>query len=660
MSGDSITEEQYRRSLFVLAVLFLFVWIRYPVLAIPYAGHDDGLFFRHLESIARKQWLGPYDNLTLVKGPLTSVLAALGNFVGISAKLGEGIIYAIIVLLCAAVTRRLGLSRHFALLLVFLLFANPQLWDVGGRRFLREIIYTCWAVGVVLSAVCALSSREPMRTAVAGLSLGLFSGAMYLTREEDIWIIPAVATAAILALVRYCLSEKQHSYKRIFQCTTAGSALFAVGVGSIVAPILYLNSKYYGRAIVSEFRAPEFRAAVGALMRVGERHPSDYVPVSQAAMTAIFDATPIASTIKAHWIATSAAWAVHGAHLSPTYSNELAGGWFVWALRDAVAASGYHRSADTARNFYVRLAKEVNDACDTGRLSCRQRRDTLAPELRLHQLPALLDSTYRSLLHVIRLSGDISLVRSHGNPQQLLRWSHLIGPVVEAPPFGYIIRGWIAHPLEDPAVTIKSSKATVRHLQVQPAADVVAGFAKEGVDLHAIRFTAHLECLSLDCSISAFTKTGDYAPIVLGAPRPGPLELHSPWRGYVDFAGHPEPLLGPLPLERERRNMAKFAANVAGAIVPALCVAATLGFLIYPFVWRLRRCAEWLFILGMGAASAVLVRCALIAYIDITSWRAVTTGYLGPAYPFIIIYSVIGTAVLFNCILRRQSLPMKT
>ena len=57
--------------------------------------------------------------------------------------------------------------------------------------------------------------------------------------------------------------------------------------------------------------------------------------------------------------------------------TQIPGGWFMWALRDAVAAAGHYSSGTAAADYYRRLANEINIACDEGRLECYGRRATM-------------------------------------------------------------------------------------------------------------------------------------------------------------------------------------------------------------------------------------------------------------------------------------------
>jgi hypothetical protein len=420
------------------------------------------------------------------------------------------------------------------------------------------------------------------------------------------------------------------------------------GIALSVTPVLFLNHSAYGRAIVSEFRAPEFRAAIGALMRVGDQHPSGYVPVSKASMNSIFANVPVAKSLSEHWPALSRGWSKHGAYLLDEDEEEIAGGWFVWAFRDAVAAAGHHHSAQSARQFYERLALEVNDACDSHTLNCRSPRDTLAPELKMDRISLFLKAIKNSLLYTATLSSPpIILPRSEGDTDQLLRWARLIGPVVVTS--GVKVSGWIAHADSEPIITFGSDvHQKGREIEIFKKNEVVAALEKQGIQMsQAIRFRLLVDAQSLRHPISVKTDNDDKQHIKLNTIAPGKLPLKPPFMGYVDVVEHYEPIsLSPYPLEEMRLAIVSTLTAGAHIVVPALCVTGMLGVLIYPFIWRRQQRSEWLFFLAVGAATAVVVRCGIIAYIHVTSWHAINVGYLGPSYPFVIIFAMAGSVIL--------------
>ena len=78
--------------LIVLPSLFRLVWqINTPLNLLPNATHDDGLFMRLAHQIAMGQWLGPFNQFTLMKGPGYPVFLAVGATGGLSVSAAHAV-----------------------------------------------------------------------------------------------------------------------------------------------------------------------------------------------------------------------------------------------------------------------------------------------------------------------------------------------------------------------------------------------------------------------------------------------------------------------------------------------------------------------------------------------------------------------------------------
>jgi hypothetical protein len=643
-------------AIFISSVFFLLAASGVPIFAIVKAGHDDGLFFRGLDNILNGNWLGDYDNLTLAKGPMLSIVGAMSAAVGIQAKFTEAVIYLGAGGMVFLMSWRIGLPRTVAAGLFILILCNPHLWSQPGRRYLRDILYPTWAIFMVVFAMGCLTAPNARAQNWSAVGVGFFAGCAYLTREEDIWIIAILATffgvAAFVSLFR-------HGIARIFAGWRFKIRMVLIGGGAmaaIVSPVVLSNYAAYGVAVVSEFRTPEFRAAIGALMRVGEIHPSGYVPVPQSALQSVFQIAPVTKGMRDYWPKLSEGWARPGANLIPVYPKEIAGGWFTWAFRDLVAATGHYATASAARDFYAELAKEVNEACDIGKLTCRPRRDTLAPELTAMRMDDLIGQFWNSLIYTALIESDgVNAARSEGATSELLRWNALIGPVVvdmqsaNAFPDTIFLSGWVASTIGPISITtVADSPGKIQKLSTMPGPDVIKHFkdnGKTGVD--ALRFSMWIECPAKRCDFAVTAKNGDRQTISLTAPVVGAIHVSAKLTVYLDVVQqNSTPVLNGRLLEGIAVPVASFAAKLAQKVVPILSLTATMGILLYFASFKHHQQSDWLFILATASAASVVMRCFIIAYIDITSWRAINTGYLGPCYPFMIIYSVTGTAIL--------------
>ena len=187
-----------------------------------------------------------------------------------------------------------------------------------------------------------------------------------------------------------------------------------IGLGLTIAPVLILtlgicwsNAENFGIFATSDFKTPEFAAAYSALSRV-EGSPqtpeiphqfADFdtaaiVPVPASARAAIYDHSPAFRELRpALEVSPDVGW--RSQSCAEGICDDYAGGFFFWALRDAVAAAGYYESPDRAAAFYRQLTTEINAACDDGVLRCRSSLWGMVPALRWQTIPRWLGSLGR-------------------------------------------------------------------------------------------------------------------------------------------------------------------------------------------------------------------------------------------------------------------------
>lgn len=351
-----------------------------PVVARGDAGYDDRLFLELTNHLLDGDWLGPYSQFTLMKGPMYSLWIAGVFWLGIPVPLGQHLMY---LLGCAMLVRSLQpyLRPGWQTLGLFtLLWWQPM--SYVQLDLLRQNIYTPLTL-LLFAGLFALETRRSAPAAIRfgwGALLGLCAAGFWLTREESVWILPGALLLFSAALWSAWRSGKD-LHPLVLPIITATAC-----AGILMTSVCALNYRYYNWFGTVEFRAPEFLSAYGALQRPIPAKEVPYVPVTREARLKLYEVSPAFAELRP-WIegAIGREWAVSSEFVTghPADDREIGGGWFLWALRDAVIAARHPRTAREALDFYDRIATEVNRACDDGRLGATlPRRDTMMPPWR--------------------------------------------------------------------------------------------------------------------------------------------------------------------------------------------------------------------------------------------------------------------------------------
>ncbi len=215
---------------------------------------------------------------------------------------------------------------------------------------------------------------------------------------------PARKAYGFLPAVGLALAAPALSLRR--ELSAHGRAL-AVAAGCFVAAALLplltvstLNLRHYGWFGTVEFRAPEFGAAYGALTRIKVGPELDQVPVTRQMREAAYE---ISRPSPSCGHSSKVPWVNIGSSRTsfPVAERQIRGGWFVWAIRDAVREAGLAPDAGAAMRYYQAVADEVNAACEAGRVPARPRRSGFLPPLSAAYAGAAVRH-HRRLRHLFR------------------------------------------------------------------------------------------------------------------------------------------------------------------------------------------------------------------------------------------------------------------
>ena len=339
------------------------------IYAIGPADHDDRLFLQLAEHLIHGDWLGPYNQLTLAKGPFYSCWIAFVYVLGLPLFFAQHLLYAGAGALFVRACRPAIASGAARFAMYALLLCNPMSFDASSMgRVLRQQVYGPLAV-MLFAALIAFYLRraQPLRRLLPWAALlGLAFAGFWLTREESIWIVPSLLLLAGTSLV----SAWRSSHEDFLRLARAFGFAGLCGALPLLA-VSGLNYSHYRWFGTVETRTAAFEDAYGAMLRVKAGPTLPFVSVTREARAAMYAVSPAFAELRPHLDGgIGRDWAESSeflTHLSP-HERQIGNGWMMWALRDSVAAAGHGQNAKRALKFYRQMADEINRACDDSRL----------------------------------------------------------------------------------------------------------------------------------------------------------------------------------------------------------------------------------------------------------------------------------------------------
>ncbi len=592
---------------------------------------DDLLFVRLANALRDGHWLGSFDKLTLAKGPGFSMFLAATSALHLPLRLAEQSVYLIGCWLIAIVAGRVTERRWLATIMFGAAALNPVFWSAALSPVVREHLYlgqTCVVLG--LAALLTLVKLSKWRSFATGAMLGAVFAWFWLTREEGLWLVPPLALLALFGLGRAWLDRS----RRAMAVSLAVPLIVFAALDLADAAMDYY---VYGAFETNEFRAAPFKDAYGALTRVQAGDPRPYIPVPRAARAQIYAASPVARELAASLEgADGQSWQRIGCavHAIPS-CDDMQSGWFMWALRDAVASIGEYSSAGAAMRFYRRLAAEVNAACASGTLRCGPPRSGFLPPLTAEYAPGIMRSAAQLAVNTAELGGEFAADPPSDDVPGIFPVYRRVAlgpwtrPVTLDPNRGGILNGW----LYARQAKLSPTPELGPNVKATPAPDVAQAVGAGSGE--AMRFSGPIPCTDGACELPVLIG-GKQVSVGASAITMGPVAGPD---GTLMFIDDVQPLEPPPRGAAWNAEMAVYNVMrpLGTAFVP---LGALLALVLLATDLRTRQFKPitvlWLALLG-----TVVCRILLLAVLDATSMPATMVMiYVSPA---------IGPAILLAC-----------
>ena len=346
----------------VISIIKLIIVNVQPLYARYNMGYDDVLFVNQANSIVEGNWLGEYNHKTLSKGIFTQLFMAGLYKIGVPFLLGQELFFILASITFIIMLKNIINNKKVLIGIFIILLFNPITYSSNLLRTYRDGVYISLLLYLVsFSFMIFYKYKEaPKKLVKYFIGLGLTITGICICREETIWIVPYIALS-ILITILFIIFDKEcnHKIKKI--------SLYSIPIIIYIAvtiTIATLNYKYYNRFVLNDYMSKEFQDAYGALTRIITQEEPNRIPITTAAREKAYEVSPSFSKLKdaieiggKGWVTTT----ING-------TDEIDGGYFFWTMRAAAEAMGYYKDAKTSKEYWQNVAKEINEACDSGRI----------------------------------------------------------------------------------------------------------------------------------------------------------------------------------------------------------------------------------------------------------------------------------------------------
>ena len=387
-----------------LALALVKLWLLSPQEVIARsAPHDDTLFVGLALNILQGEWLGAYNQFTLMKGSGYPLFIALSNVFGLPLILSQELLYLGSCFLFAWGVRLMGASTALSSIAFALLAFNPFTYNFFPNVYpFRFGIYPAVSLLILaLAQIVLVRATHARRHWPLTLLFGLLLGWFWNIRGEAIWIAPVLGIFLLSYWYVSSRSERSQIPRRALISVIATAVLAWTGFFLVNTAISAKNYQNYGVYTTNEMTGPAFKSAYGALLRIKTVRWERAIPVNNEARSVAYRISPAFQNLQ-HYFEEG-----RGAATWMKGFPDYPAAYFPWAFRDGLYTIGLFRNAKKTHAFLEQIGREIDEGCDNGRVECRPRYTNLVPSWHSEWNALAVQTFFQTIARMVKFQGFV-------------------------------------------------------------------------------------------------------------------------------------------------------------------------------------------------------------------------------------------------------------
>lgn len=351
-----------RRHGFLLGLLALGVfklWLIHTEEIYGASSEYDALWY--VGSAKNWYWWAPYSWTAFVRPCAYPLFIAVVHFLGIPLRIGIELIQMAGFAAVVVALRKAAVPRVLCLFIFAAMTLHPAVLTFNNYS-MSDSFYAAILPLALGGSLLTLFTAKFLHAAWTGVAYAV----LWNTREES-FLIPAILLVLLvlaLLLRRNTPSRKAHAMfwlKRM--------ALLTGTMSVLVAAVYSANYATFRSFAKSDMSSPAFESAFKALLRIRPSYSLRFISVNVEALKMAYEVSPAFARLKPEFEALPGRnWTNP---VFETLSIREYGPWFMWALRNMTANAGYYKDPVETNRFHREIAREINQACDEGRIPSR-------------------------------------------------------------------------------------------------------------------------------------------------------------------------------------------------------------------------------------------------------------------------------------------------
>ena len=338
-------------SILVIALIRFLISYNLSSLYISNLSYDDKLMVNQMTSLMNGEYLGEYNDVTLIKGIVFPLVLNFCRMINISYSTLFTILYIFAVTYFIKPFEKIIKNKYFMFIFYIVLLFNPITYSSElFQRLYRNslsVIEILFFLGVTIRII--ISEDKSKKRIINYILLGIITSIMYLTREDNIW------TKIILVFIIIYNYLKNRNYKSIL------IALIPIIVLTINLNIVsFVNYKKYKIYTYNEIQDSEFKKTFRKILQIKDDTKQDKVSIPRTTFFKLIYNTKTFNITKRH--------------INQYYkvliddTGEIYNGNIIWYFRQFVYKENQFKNGQESEEYYKKLGEEIDLAFKEGRL----------------------------------------------------------------------------------------------------------------------------------------------------------------------------------------------------------------------------------------------------------------------------------------------------
>jgi hypothetical protein len=343
-----------------LGVLALFkLWVVHTDEIYGSSTEYDALWY--VGSAKHWYWGATYSWTAFVRPCAYPLFIAVLHFLGIPLRIGIELMQMAGYAALVSALRKALVPRWLCLVLFALMILHPASL-LYNNDSMSDSFYTAILPLALGGSLLTLFTKKFVHAVWTGAAYAV----LWNTREESFLIplILVVFVALALWQRRYAATRKAHFFFWLRRMGAVAGTLFV-----LITTVYSANYAAFHSFSKSDLSSPAFEKVFKALLRIKPSYSLRYIAVNVEALRMAYEVSPAFAQLKPHFEGPA------GRNWTNPCFDTLGireyGPWFMWALRNMTAEADYYKDPVSTNAFYRKVARQINRACDEGRIPSR-------------------------------------------------------------------------------------------------------------------------------------------------------------------------------------------------------------------------------------------------------------------------------------------------